>query len=108
MEIGAGPIHSRYDDDPAYAEAIDTFVIGIAERVDALQDIEVRGDMLGLADAVASLAAEADHLGFPQLVGSAGEVAEAARGRNSELARKALEDLTDLARRVRQSHRGSL
>jgi hypothetical protein len=108
MESDHGPIHSRFDDDPAYADAIDTFVVGIAERVDDLQDIEARGDMLGLVDAVTALGSVADHLGYPIMVASAGEVAEAARDRNGELARKALEDLTEIARRMRLAHRGSL
>jgi len=105
---GKGPIHSRYDDDPAYADAIDTFIVGLAERVDALQDIELRGDMIGLADAAAALGKEARPLGYPLLLDSAAEVSRAARERNGELARKALEDLTDVARRMRQAHRGSL
>jgi hypothetical protein len=108
MEIGQGPLHSRYDDDPTYTEAIDAFIVRLAERVDGLQDIEARGDMTGLADAVTSLGNQANHLGYPLLAEMAGEVAQAARDRNGDLARKALEDLTEVSRRMRQAHRGSL
>jgi len=108
MDTPKGPIHSRFDDDPAYADAIDAFIVRIAERVDTLQDIEAGGDLAGLAVHVAALGGEAQHLGYPLLAQSAGEVANAARERNGELARKTLRELTDIARRVRQAHRGSL
>jgi len=103
-----GPIHSRFDDDPAHADAIDAFVVALAERIDELQDTEVRGDWAGLAERADALARDAMRVGYPLLAQSAGEATRAARERNGDLAYKMLVELTDVARRVRQGHRGSL
>ena len=107
MDVG-GPIHSRFEDDPALADAIDAFVLALAERVDDLQDTEVRGDWPRLLEHLTELARAAEQVGYPMLAQSAGEVARAARDRHAELTHKALVELTDFARRVRQAHRGSL
>ncbi len=103
-----GPIHSRFDDDPAHSDAIDAFVVALAERIDELQDTEAHGDWAALAQRADALAREAMRVGYPLLAESAGEAAVAARESNAELAYKALVELTDVARRVRQGHRGSL
>ena len=108
MSGSEGPIHSALDDDPAHADAIDAFVFGLAERVDGLQDEEAHGDLRSLAERAVELAAAARQAGYPPLVRSADEVARAARQGNAELAYKALVELTDVARRVRQGHRGAL
>ena len=103
-----GPIHSALDDDPAHADAIDRFVFGLAEQIDGLQDQEAHGDLRALAERAAQLAEAARETGYPPLVRSADEVARAGRQGNAELAYKALVELTDVARRVRQGHRGAL
>jgi len=108
MSESGRPIHSALDDDPAAAAAIDGFVFALAERVDALQDAEARGDLRQLALLVAELGDEARGVGYAPLRHSADEVARAAAAGDAELAYKALVELTDVARRVRQGHRGSL
>jgi hypothetical protein len=108
MDATGGPIHSLYDDDPSHAVAIEAFVVALAERVDALQDNELSGDWPRLLANLSELAAAAERAGYPQLAASAGEVARAARERHAELVYKSLVELTEIARRVRAAHRGSL
>jgi hypothetical protein len=107
MDAG-GPIHSRFEDDPSRADAIDAFVLALAGRVDDLQDTEARGDWPRLLEYLTALARAAEEVGYPMLAHSTGEVARAARERHAELAHKALVELTDVARRIRQAHRGAL
>lgn len=108
MSESGRPIHSALDDDPQAAAAIDAFVFGLAERVDALQDAEAQGDLRQLAGLAGQLGRDAQTVGYAPLRLSADEVAAAAAADNAELAYKALVELTDVARRVRQGHRGSL
>jgi len=102
------PIHSALDDDPGASESVDAFVFGLAERVDALQDAEARGDLRELRSLVLELGEESLAAGYAPLQRSAEEVARAAGQGHAELAYKALVEFTDVARRVRQGHRGSL
>ena len=108
MAASDGPIHSSLDDDPSHAEAIEAFVVALAERVDALQDNEASGDWPRLIANLGDLARVAGQVGYPDLVQCAEEAARAASERNRELAYKALVVLTDVAQRIRRAHRGSL
>ena len=40
MERRAEPIYSKVADDPSLGDAVDAFVVELAERVDALQDLD--------------------------------------------------------------------
>lgn len=108
MDANGGPIHSRFEDDPSYSQAIESFVVALAERVDALQDNEAGGDWPRLIEGLAELAHAAEQAGYPLLAQCAAEVTRAARDRHGELAYKALVELTDVAQRIRRAHRGSL
>ena len=108
MVASGGPIHSSFEGDPSHAEAIEAFVIALAERVDALQDNEVSGDWPRLIVNLGELSRGAEQVGFAQLAQCAEEVARAARDRHRELAHKALVVLTDVAQRIRRAHRGAL
>lgn len=108
MGSDESPLRSALDDDPAHAEAIDAFVVSLAERVDALQDLESRGELPRLADAARELGATARALGYPLFANAADDVAAAAREPNAELVYKALLELTALSWRVRRGHRGAL
>ena len=108
MDSSGGPIHSRFEDDPSLADAIEAFVVALAERVDALQDNEASGDWPRLIAGVDELVVAADQAGYPALAQSAAEVRRVARERNDELAHKALIQLTDVAQRIRRAHRGAL
>ncbi len=108
MDTNGGPIHSRFDDDPSYADAIEAFVVALAERVDGLQDNEASGDWPRLIAGLTELAGAAELAGYPLLAHCAAEVTRAARDRHGELTYKALVELTDIAQRIRQAHHGSL
>src|SRR4029450_7356844 len=68
MDASGGPIHSHFEDDPSHADAIEAFVVALAERVDALQDNEAGGDWPRLLAGAEELARAARQAGYPQLV----------------------------------------
>src|SRR4029453_18710864 len=108
MDASGGPIHSHVEGDRSHADAIEAFVVALAERVDALQDNEAGGDWPRLLAGAEELARAARQAGYPQLGESAAGVPGAAAQGHAELARKALVGLTGVARRIRRAHRGSL
>src|SRR5258705_694044 len=99
MDASGGPIHSRFEDDPSHAPAIEAFVVALAERVDALQDNEASGDWPRLVTNLGELARGAEQVGYPELAQCAEEAARAARERHRELAYKPRVVLTDVAQR---------
>ena len=102
-----GPIFSSRAEDPSLVDAIDAFVVAVAERIDHLQDAEREGDLGRLARLATSLADEADAVGFEALGQVARAVGEAARADKADDARAQLVLLTDTARRVRLGHPGN-
>jgi hypothetical protein len=102
------PIFSSRADDPTLVDAIDAFVIGLAERIDLLQDTERETDLAGLAGLTRELAADAAELGYETLARVAQLVEAAAREEKSDEAHANLVDLTDIAYRIRIGHRGAL
>ena len=108
MDTSGGPIHSCFEDDPAHADAIEAFVVALAERVDTLQDNEASSDWPRLVAGLDDLAKAAAQVGYPQLAEAAAEVRRAAHEHHGELAHKALVELTDVAQRIRRAHRGAL
>jgi HPt (histidine-containing phosphotransfer) domain-containing protein len=101
------PIYSSHSDDPTVGEAVDRFVIGLAECIDQLQDAEVDGDLCGLASLAAGLRAEADAAGYAALAGVSEALEVACIDENSEAAREKLIELTEIAQRVRLGHKGA-
>ena len=102
------PIYSSRLEDPAVAEPLETFVVGLAERVDGLQDTEASGDLAELAAHVRALGAEATDLGFAPLAVVAAAVEAACQAGASDQARMHLVDLTEISQRVRLGYRGAL
>ena len=102
------PIYSAHSDDPARNEAIDAFVIHLAERIDHLQDAESRADVGQVAELGLALAQEAAGVGYDEFSRVARAAVDAARDGKSEEAHNALVELTDLSHRIRLGHRGSL
>lgn len=102
-----GPIFSSRAEDPALVDSIDAFVVAVAERIDHLQDAERAGDLGRLARLAATLADDANAVGFEALGEVADAVREAARTDKADDARAQLVILTDTARRVRLGHPGS-
>jgi methylphosphotriester-DNA--protein-cysteine methyltransferase len=101
------PILSRLAEDPAEGEAVDAFVVGLAERVDALQDCEVRGAMDALSESLASLSEAAVKAGFDSLARVADAAQQACGAGDADATRNGLIELTDTARRIRMGHRGA-
>lgn len=106
-DVVDAPILSRLADDPSAGESIDVFVVNLAERVDALQDCELRGALDELSDGAETLAAEALEVGFDTLSEAARAIRETCERYAAADARKALEELTEMARRIRLGHRGA-
>ena len=102
------PILSSRADDPALGEAIDAFVIGLAERIDHLQDAEREADLEGLAVFAHDLEADAEALGYEVLARIAQLVESAAREEKSDEAHANLVKLTEIAYRIRMGHPGAL
>jgi len=101
------PVLSTRADDPEAAEALDAFVVGLAERIDGLQDTEASGDLASLADACRVLVAESAGLGYEPLAASASAVERACRAGDPGEAHKCLVELTEVSQRVRLGHRGA-
>src|SRR5262245_27182132 len=103
-----GPIFSRLVDDPAFGEAVDEFVVGVAERVDHLQDADSKGDLAELRRLSAQLGVDARTAGFDLLADVAGAVESACLDRAYKPAHDGVVALTELARRIRLGHRGAM
>lgn len=102
------PIYSSRVDDVEFREAIDEFVVGLAERIDQLQDAEARRDLKLLAELCRPLIDAAPQLGFEPLSRCAEAVAGACRAQDPSGALRYLVDLTQIARRIRLGHRGAV
>ena len=101
------PIRSTQEDVVELAEDIDRFVIGLAERIDAIQDAELARKRGEVAELARTLCADADRLGYPGMAMSAKGVAMAAEDDASDELQETIVELTELAQRVRQGHRGA-
>ncbi len=101
------PIRSTQEDIAELAEEIDRFVIGLGERIDAIQDAELAQCGGELASLARQLAGDADRLGYPAMAECARATAMAAEDSKTETARETIVELTDLAQRVRRGHRGA-
>jgi len=102
------PILSSLHEDPACAEIIDDFVVGVSERVDHLQDADSKGDLRELASLAAQLAVDARTAGFESLAELATAVERACGGRAEKPAHDGVVAITEVARRIRLGHRGAM
>lgn len=103
----AKPIVSTRADDPSLYQAIDAFVLALAECVDHLQDAESAGNLARLQELARTLAAQSEPLGYAPLAELAEALAAAAAEKPEEVHARLVE-LTDVAQRVRRGHRGAL
>lgn len=102
------PMFSAHSDDPSKSEAIDHFVLGLAERIDHAQDAERANDPARLVQICESWLGEARRLGYEDFTRGSERVIRAAHSGDSRAIHAALVDLTDLAHRIRLGHRGAL
>lgn len=101
------PIFSSREEEPEAGEAIDRFVIGLAEQVDGLQDAELEGDLALLGRLALELGERASAVGYAPMNEVAQAVASACRDGKVEDAEAAMVELTEVAGRIRRGHRGS-
>lgn len=102
------PLYSSLVDDPLCSEAIDEFVIGVAERIDHLQDADSKGDLRELSQLASQLVVDARSAGYDSLADIAAAVEAACEERASRRAHEGVVELTDLTLRVRLGHRGAM
>jgi len=102
------PLFSTLEEDASQREAIDAFVIALAERVDRLQDAQIAGDLAQVRALAELLSEDAQARGFPPLAALARRVAALAHEGKPEPAHEELERLTAVAQRIRLGHRGAL
>ena len=102
------PIYSTCGDDPQVGEALERFVIGLAERIDVLQDAEIAGDFRDLAALAGQLACDAEAIGFGALAAAAHSLESACFSGDPSLARECTYDITDISHRIRLGHKGSI
>ncbi len=101
------PIYSVHEEDLELQESIHDFVVGLAERIDGLQDLHSLDDFARLADLCGVLSDESQRLGYPVLATVARSAAEAAGECKRESCEQALVEITEITQRIRQAHRGA-
>jgi hypothetical protein len=102
------PIYSTRANDESLGEAIDNFIVRVSDRIDALQDAEMHGDFCLVGSLAETLIRESDEVGFSPLSRSATVIAASAEKQSAEEVHTALVELTEIARRIRLGHRGSV
>jgi HPt (histidine-containing phosphotransfer) domain-containing protein len=101
------PIYSSRSEDPSVGEAVDRFVIGLAERIDQLQDAEVTGELRELISLAGDLRVAADAAGYAALAGVAEALEIACTHDDPKAVRAELIGLTKIAQRIRLGHKGA-
>ena len=101
------PIRSTRDHEPEIEPEIDAFVFGLGELVDSFQDAELGGALSTLEQLAARLSDRATALGYAPVADSAQRIGAACGERNPEGIHKAVQDLTEIAQRVRRGHRSA-
>lgn len=101
------PIYSAHEDQPELLDAINEFVIALAERIDLLQDLHSAGELGRIGDLCSEMAGEADRLGYPLMAAVARTAVDACLENKAEASEESLVELTELAQRIRQAHRGA-
>lgn len=101
------PIYSILEDEVELHEAVSDFVLALAERVDRLQDLHSTADFGQLAEQCGEIGDDAEQLGYPLLASLSRAAASVCRESNAPASEEALIELTALAQRIRQAHRGA-
>jgi hypothetical protein len=107
MTLRHAPLFSLYEDDVDLQDDLANFVVGLAECVDCMQDAGGSRDLGDLNKLALELEHEAMRYGYPPLATIVASVRIAADAGRDEAIEDALLHLTEMARRVRQGHRGS-
>ena len=102
------PIFSSIAGDPDSDKTVGAFVVGIAERIDTLQDAEVCGDLAQLAALASGLIVESAAAGFDALAEVGKLLETACFQEDAKAARQQIVELTDLSQRIRLGHKSAL
>jgi len=101
------PIRSSREHEPDLEPEIDAFVFSLGELVDSFQDAEAAGAVAPLQELAGRLDVRARELGYDPVAASAQRIVGACMERNPEALRKSVQDLTEVAARVRRGHRSA-
>ncbi|MEE3330328.1 MAG: hypothetical protein VX246_05625 [Myxococcota bacterium] len=101
------PIYSQYEHELSMRERVETFVAGLGEQIDELQDAELSGDFAAIHRAAENLVAGAKLAGYPGLLKVAERVIASSDTADPDEAQKGIIELTELAQRVRRGSRGA-
>ena len=88
-------------------DAINEFVIGLAERIDLLQDLHSAANFDRLGKLCGETAEDAERFGYPLLASVARVAVDACLESKAEASEEALVEMTELTQRVRLAHRGA-
>lgn len=100
----SGVIHSEFADDPDLADIIDDFVAGLPETVSAMREALANNHHEGLQRLAHQLKGAGGSYGYPQLTDAAKVLEDAAKAKDAEAARLALNDLSELCKAVEAGH----
>lgn len=101
------PIYSVHDDDLSKRDCVESFVYGLANHIDDLQEAELAEDLDEVERLSRDLIAGAEESGYPLLVEVANATITACGAGKPDEVRQGIEELTDLAQRVRRGSRGA-
>ena len=107
MSSSSKPIYSQLEDDPELQDAINEFVVGLAERIDLLQDLHSAANFDWLGELCGETADDAERFGYPLLASVARVAVDACLENKAEASEEALVEMTELTQRIRQAHRGA-
>jgi hypothetical protein len=100
-------IQSSLENDPAACKAVEQLVVGLSERIDGLQDAEIRGKFDEIARMAIQLVHDSEVAGYEELAAVAKTLAVASNQRDNRATHLKLVDLTEVVHRVRLGHRGA-
>ena len=101
------PIYSTLEEQSEMHEEISDFVVGLAELVDTLQDLHSGEDFGTLVQRSRVLSEQANQLGYPMFAEAAQGVVRSCEADEPESAEQGLLEMSELARRIREAHRGA-
>ncbi len=101
------PLYSTLSHVSELSDRIDDFIVGLADRLDNLQEADNAGDLKEANRLAEELANEGVVLGFEPLADFAAAVVTACERADAETVHERLRALTEVVQRVRLGHRGA-